>query len=106
LSMAYVLTMTKPAHRMFKRLSPDTRSYLVDEAGRLLDNPGLGEQLRGKLSFLRSYHVVYKRTHYRIVYEVSDRLKEVIVRGVGPRENLYQKVKRMKLKPLIKLRKE
>lgn len=96
--MVYVVTMTAPAHRMLRKLPPMIRKYLVAKALELAGNPYLGEQLKGELGFLRSLHTVYKSTHYRIVYEVNERLQEVIVQTVGKRENFYQKLKQQRLK--------
>ncbi len=98
--MRYAVTMTSPAHRMLRKLPPQIRKHLIGQAQRLKKNPQKGEQLEGVLRAFRSLHTTYKGTHYRIVYEVSQRLKEVIVRGVGPRENLYRKLRQMRLKPL------
>jgi mRNA-degrading endonuclease RelE of RelBE toxin-antitoxin system len=98
--MHYQVTMTSPAHRMFRKLPPNVRKQLVSQAQKLAKNPQLGEQLEGVLRPFRSLHTTFKGTHYRIVYEVNTRLKEIVVRGVGPRENLYKKLRRMKLKPL------
>jgi len=85
---------------MFRKLSPQIRKYLVKQAQKLASQPQLGEQLAGILNPFRSLHTTYKGTHYRIVYEVNTKLKEIIVRGVGPRENLYKKLRQMKLRPL------
>ena len=95
-----MVTVTSPAHRMLRRLAPQTREHLVKQAQQLASQPQLGEPLVGELRPFRSLHTTFRGTHYRVVYEVNVRLKEIIVRGVGPRENLYKKLRRMKLKPL------
>ena len=98
--MHYVVTMTSPAHRMLRKLATSPREHVVRQAQSLGRQPHLGEQLAGELRAFRSLHTTYKGVHYRIVYELNQRLREIIVRGVGPRENLYKRLRRMKLKPL------
>jgi mRNA-degrading endonuclease RelE of RelBE toxin-antitoxin system len=98
--MGYAVTMTSPAHTMLRKLPPPIRKHLVKKAQKLSANPNLGQPLRGILRGFLSLHTVYRRTHYRIVYEINQRLEEIIVRGAGPRENLYRKLERMHLKPL------
>lgn len=98
--MGYAVTMTSPAHRMLRKLPPQVRKHLIKKAQKLSAKPDLGQSLEGVLRGFLSLHTVYRRTHYRIVYEISHRLKEVIVRGAGPRENLYRKLERMHLRPL------
>ena len=98
--MHYVVTMTSPSHRMLRKLPSPIRNHLVSQAETLADNPQLGQQLEGKLHPFCSLHTTYKGTHYRIIYEVNAKLREIIVRAVGPRENLYKRLERMKLKPL------
>ena len=98
--MTYTVTMTSPAHQMLRKLPTPIRTYLVNQAQQLAANPHLGEQLTGTFSSFFSLHTTHKGIHYRIVYEINRRLNEVIVRGVGPRENLYRKLERLRLKPL------
>ena len=98
--MGYAVTMTSPAHKMLRKLPSPIRKYLVKKVQKLSANPNLGQPLEGVLRGFLSLHTVYRRTHYRIVYEISHRLREVIVRGAGPQENLYRKLERMRLKPL------
>ncbi len=98
--MRYSVTMTSPAHKMLKKLSPDIRKYIVKRAQALAQNSQLGEQLRGELRAFRSLHAVYRNTDYRVIYEINHALKEIIVRAVGSRENLYKNLRRMKLRSM------
>ncbi len=87
---------------MLRKLPPQVRKHLVSRALELATNPECGESLRGALKRFHSLHTVYRRTHYRMVYEVNKKLEEIVVRGVGPRENIYKKLRQMKLKPLLR----
>lgn len=98
--MRYALTMTSPAHKMFKKLAPDVRKHLVEKAQILSENHTAGEQLQGELRPFRSFHTIYRNTDYRVIYEVSNRLQEIIIRAIGTRENLYSNLRHMRLKPL------
>lgn len=98
--MTYTVTMTSPAHRMLRKLPSQVRKHLVKQSQKLAENPQLGEQLKQALRPFRSLHTTYQGTHYRVVYEVSTKSKQIIVRGTGVRENLYQKLRQMQLKPL------
>ena len=97
--MLYVVTVTSPAYRMLRKLPPQVRKHLVTCAQTLPGDPLAGQQLEGKLAAFRSLHTTYNGTHYRIIYEVDDLHREIVVLAVGPRENLYDRLRRMKLKP-------
>ena len=95
-----MVTMTSPARRMFRKLPPQVRKYLIAEAQKLSSQPNRGGQLEGRLRAFRSLHIKHNNIQYRVIYEVSDRLKEIVVRAVGKRENFYKKIQQMKLKSL------
>jgi len=98
--MAYILEITSAALRQAKKLPKNVRQAIVQKSEGLSKNPLIGEKLRGKYSFLRSFHFSFKGTQYRVIYETDHRLKKIYVRLVDSRENLYRNLDKMKLKPL------
>ncbi|MCD4785462.1 MAG: type II toxin-antitoxin system RelE/ParE family toxin [Candidatus Eremiobacteraeota bacterium] len=54
-------------------------------------NPFCGNELTGDLKGLRSYPVIHKGVHYRILYEILGEITGIIM--VSTRENIYKKVK-------------
>lgn len=55
-----------------------------------LESFELGYSFKG----LRSYHFNFEGTSYRIVYEVFEEDKLVVVIMIGTRENFYERLKR------------
>jgi len=55
-----------------------------------LEPSELGYSFKG----LRSYHFNFEGTSYRIVYEVFEKDKLVVVIMIGTRENFYERLKR------------
>lgn len=98
----YQLVTVAPARRALKKLPHPVRKHLVKESQVLTTNPNHGERLEGQWRFLRSFHTVYRRTHYRVIYEVDTRGKHIIIRYAATRENFYKTLRQLKLKPLSK----
>jgi|SRR3989338_9958127 len=101
---AYELVTTPPARKALKRLPRQVRHHIVEVAANLKDNPEYGDQLQSPWKFLRSLHTIYRRTHYRLVYEVDVSRKYIFIHFVNTRENFYQKLRRLKLKPMAAIR--
>lgn len=53
-----------------------------------------GITLYGNLKNYYKFVFKYKGKEYRIIYQVSDKAREVLVILVGPREGLYEKLLR------------
>lgn len=100
--MEYQLVTVPPARRALKKLPRDVRQHLLEAAQALRSQPYKGEQLRQELRFLHSFHTVYRRTHYRVIYEIDEKNKQVLIRYAASRENFYRSLHEMKLKSLIK----
>jgi mRNA-degrading endonuclease RelE of RelBE toxin-antitoxin system len=98
--MAYELVTVPAARRALKKLPLAVRKHLIDAIQPLIENPYLGDQLQSSWRFLRSFHTVYRRTHYRIAYEIDKKNQRVIIRSAASRENFYKELRRLKLKPL------
>lgn len=57
-------------------------------------DPHVGEALHQDLKGLWSYHFVHAGTQYRIIYEIDDAAQVVYILLIGPRENLYERLRR------------
>jgi len=85
---AYTLRVTGPAERQLNRLTGGTAAAIVEfMLGALLDNPHrLGGELQRELAGLRSA----RRGTYRIIYEINDTDRLVIVYRIEHRSSAYR----------------
>ena len=85
---AYALRVTGPAERQLNRLPEGTAAAIVEfMLGALLDNPHrLGGALQRELAGMRSA----RRGVYRIIYEIEDTDRLVIVYRIEHRSTAYQ----------------
>ena len=84
----YTLRVTGPAERQLNRLTEGTAAAIVKfMLGALLDNPHrLGGELQRELAGLRSA----RRGTYRIIYEINDTDRLVIVYRIEHRSSAYR----------------
>ncbi len=94
----YRLVTVPSARRALKKLSPPVRQHIIAEIQILSKTPYHGERLQGQWRFLRSLHTVYRRTDYRILYEVDETAKQVIIRFAASRENFYRVLRQLQIK--------
>lgn len=85
---SYTLRVTGPAERQLNRLPQGTAAAIVEYMlGALLDNPQrLGGELRRELAGLRSA----RRGAYRIIHEIDDTERLVIVYRIEHRATVYR----------------
>ncbi len=85
---AYALRVTGPAERQLSRLPQSAAAAVVEfMLGALLENPQrLGGELRRELADLRSA----RRGAYRIIYEIDDAERLVIVHRIEHRATAYR----------------
>jgi mRNA interferase RelE/StbE len=93
----YRIQFTNAARRLFKKLPQDVQDKLKAEAATLEESPLSGEPLQGSHRPLRSLHVSYKGTAYRIIHRVISDIKVIIVVLADKRENIYKRLQEMKL---------
>lgn len=98
--MAYRFEITSSALRAAKKLPKNVRRVIIKKSQVLKKNPLRGEKLRGKYSFLRSLHLSFKGTEYRVIYELDKKKQKIYIRYADSRENLYQNLDKMRLKSL------
>jgi mRNA interferase RelE/StbE len=84
----YALRVTGPAERQLNRLAEGTAAAIVEfMLGALLDNPHrLGGPLQREFAGLRSA----RRGVYRIIYEIDDNERLVIVYRIEHRSTAYR----------------
>lgn len=58
------------------------------------ENPFQSQELGYSFKGLRSYHFFLKSSSYRIIYEVFEKDRLIVVVMIGPRETFYDKLKR------------
>lgn len=89
------LVITPSAKHSFKKLPLKAREELIKAIKILEINIYAGEKLSGSLYFLYSLHFKYSNTEYRAVYSIDNKNKLAIIHFAGPRENFYEKIKRL-----------
>ena len=91
----YQRLITPSAAKSLKRISHDAQRELIHATEILTTNPYSGEKLHGSLSFLYSFHFKFQNIQYRVAYSVDDVRELIIIHLVGPRENFYDRVRRL-----------
>jgi len=91
----YRRVITPSAKQSLKRLSRDAQQDLLKATEALIINPYDGEKLHGSLSFLFSFHFKFQNVQYRVAYTINEAQKLVIIHFVGPRENFYDRLRRL-----------
>jgi mRNA-degrading endonuclease RelE of RelBE toxin-antitoxin system len=99
--MIYAVEISSTAHRLTKKFPKDIRQAIVHHTKGLATKPHAGKKLKGGFSFLYSYHFNYKGVSYRVIYEVSQKKQQVLIRLASSLENVYRKLTEMRVKPLL-----
>ena len=94
----YEVLVSSSGQRALKKLPISIRQTLFDEARGLSKDPFLGKRLEGEFKHLYSLRVIHGGTHYRLIYQVNQDKKQVIVLFAGSRENLYRRLTQLKVR--------
>lgn len=97
--MPHEIVIVRAADRRLRKLPMQVREHLVKATHVLRTHPLAGKPLEGELRAFRCLRTVYRRTHYRVVYQVQSPPPQVIIRAVGTRQNFYRELQIQKLKP-------
>ncbi len=92
----YSIQVDNTAWKIFKKLSPEVKKKLINQAQILKRNPLSGEPLKGKYREYRSLHSSFKGTAYRIIYQVFTKTSIIVIRLADKRENIYRRLEEMK----------
>ncbi len=84
--MAYKKRFTPYAHGLLRRLSPQAKLPLRLITDKLIVAPYSGKALRDDL--IGFYSIRHNR--YRIIYEIDETRKTIIVHHLGLRESVYE----------------
>ncbi len=93
--MPYLIRFTTYALRLLKKTPPNLQPLLIKELEVIKQAPYQAAQLSGKFSFLRSWHVYLRGVPYRIVYEVQENGKEILVHVLAKRADVYKLLERL-----------
>jgi len=93
--MAYEIRASSAVRKDLKRLGKALQEAIRREHfPKIKEDPFQGYALHGELRGLRSYHFNYRGTAYRIVYEILEEEKIVLVLMIAKREGFYQALRR------------
>jgi len=93
--LSYKRFITSSAKRSFKKLPKRIREDILVATEALENNPSAGERLTGPLSFIYSFHFKSQNVEYRVAYTIDQERKYIIMHLAGPRENFYEKLRRL-----------
>ena len=92
--MSYRIFFSNKAGKQYKKLVPYIRDKIKSKLDGLKQHPHKAFTLSGKYAGLRYLKIIHKGVRYRIVYDISDERKEVLIIFLGTRENFYKELRR------------
>lgn len=92
--MIYNVFLSNKAGKQYKKLDSHIRDKIKSNLDGLRKHPHKAFTLSGKYAGLRYLKIVHKGVMYRIVYDISEKSKEVLIVFLGTRENFYKELKR------------
>ena len=96
LAKAKQVLQTPTFKKAVKKLKPNQKQDLDNAIKELIDNPLLGEQKRGDLSFLRVYKFKMSKQLTLLGYSFSEGIFTLELMALGSHENFYRDIKRGK----------
>ena len=85
--MMHKVLLSKDAAKALERMTPGTRARIIKALERARAEPFRAKRLRGELEGLFSLRI----GQVRVVYEVDREEKVIVVHGIGPRGDVYNK---------------
>ncbi|MFM4919962.1 type II toxin-antitoxin system RelE/ParE family toxin [Aeromonas dhakensis] len=79
--------------KQLKKLSETDQKVVEDEIERIIDDPDLGEQKKGDLSYLRVHKFKLKGQLVLLGYSWKDAELQLYLLSIGPHENFYDALK-------------
>lgn len=83
--MPYTLRFSHSWEKAYKRLDSITKDRAKEAFLRLMDNPSIGKPLSSNLKGIWSLRI----GKYRILYEIDEFNKELLISAIGLRKNIY-----------------
>jgi len=91
---SYSILTTAAARRSIRKLPKTIKGHVLGKIEDLATDPLKGHQLKGQFHFLRSLHIRYKGSDYRVIYQVFKKKKEILIYLAATRENFYKQLER------------
>ncbi len=91
----YQTIIARYAAQLLKKLAPRMRLAIFEEFKRIAADPRSAPILTGKLSVLRSWHAYIEGVPYRIIFQIEENAKQVIIQVFGKRDLIYKVVDRL-----------
>jgi len=76
----------RQAHKYIKNTKGELKSKIKEEVDRIIQNPSIGEFLKGKLKTIQAHHFTNQGVNYRIAYQKRN---NIIFIMISTRENFY-----------------
>jgi len=92
--MSYKVFLSNKAGKQYKKFDSYVRDKIKSNLDGLKQHPHKAFTLSGKYAGLRYLKIIHKGVMYRIVYDISEERKEVLIIFLGTRENFYKELKR------------
>jgi mRNA interferase RelE/StbE len=86
--MPYKVKLTKAARKVYSKLAPKLRTGLEKCFKQLEDDPKAHRNIKKLKGYANDYR--YKAGGWRIMYEVDEAKKLVVVYEIGPRGDVYK----------------
>lgn len=88
--------ITPAADRAVKILPQKVQDFVLKNFSvQAKENPFIGEQLSGPLSWLRSFHFSIGGKPYRIAYELKQKEQKVVIHYADYRGGFYERLRRL-----------
>jgi len=89
----YQVHTLKVVRRDLRKLSKPAASQIVDFClPQLSKNPYLGIPLSENLKGYWKYVVKFQGVNYRLVYQIYEKEKLILIIAIGPREKFYERL--------------
>jgi mRNA interferase RelE/StbE len=90
----YEVLILNSAAKQLRNFDRHVKIKIVAALDQIAANPFVGEQLKGDLKTVYSYHLQVAGIEYRIAYQIKEWEIVVMVMQIGTRENFYAKLKK------------
>lgn len=93
--MNYSVFLSKKSHKQYSNFDRHIQNKIKSALSALKENPHKGFSLSGeRYSGLQYIRIKHKTIEYRVVYDINDERKEVLIIFLGTRENFYKELRR------------
>lgn len=81
--------------KYIRKADPLLKKTLNQKVEEIANNPHSAYKLCGEFKDLLSHHFTHRGVDYRIIYEIFPQ-NLIVVELIGPRENIYEKLRRIR----------